>query len=115
MFLVAWLIVENREYERTAYGYIDHKKSAESGYAAILSYREHEKSLTGAAKAEWHQQYLDSGLKFADTYPQHPESGAVLTTVAEDLFQQDEFDLAIAVGQMVVAKQPPVEPGRFGT
>ena len=28
--------------------------------------------------------------------------------VAEDLFAQDQFDLAIAVGQAVVGKQPPV-------
>jgi len=117
-FLLAEILFESEdyreatiEYERTAYGYIDHEKSAEAGYAAILSYREHEKTLTGAARSEWHQQYLDSGLKFADTYPEHPESGAVLTTVAEDLFAQNQFDLAVAVGQAVVAKQPPVEPG----
>jgi len=116
-FLLAEILFESEdfgaataEYERTAYGYIDHDKSAEAGYAAILSYREHEKSLAGAAKDDWHKKYLDSGLKFADTYPDHPESGAVLTTVAEDLFAQNEFDLAIAVGQAVVAKQPPVEP-----
>ncbi|MGB5491707.1 MAG: tetratricopeptide repeat protein [Woeseiaceae bacterium] len=116
-FLLAEILFESEdyqaataEYERTAYGYIDHEKSAEAGYAAILSYREHEKSLAGVAKDDWHKRYLDSGLKFADTYPSHPESGAVLTTVAEDLFAQNQFDLAIAVGQAVVAKQPPVEP-----
>ena len=115
-FLLAEILFESEdfeaataEYERTAYAYIDHEKSAEAGYAAILSYREFEKSLAGAAKDEWHKKYLDSGLKFADTYPNHPESGAVLTTVAEDLFAQNQFDLAIAVGQAVVAKQPPVE------
>lgn len=116
-FLLAEILFESREfaeatveYERTAYGYVEHEKAAEAGYAAILSYREHEKSLTGAEQAAWHQQYLDSGLKFADTYPQHPESGAVLTTIAEDLFAQDQFDLAIAVGQTVIAKQPAVQP-----
>ncbi|MDJ0711006.1 MAG: tetratricopeptide repeat protein [Woeseiaceae bacterium] len=116
-FLLAEILFESEdfgdataEYERTAYGYPFHDKSSEAGYAAILSYREHEKSLTGVAKDDWHQAYLDSGLKFAQTYPEHPESGAVLTTVAEDLFQQDQFDLAIAVGQAVVAKQPPVKP-----
>ncbi len=116
-FLLAEILFESEdyreatiEYERTAYGYIDHEKSAEAGYAALLAYREHEKTLTGQARTEWHQQYLDSGLRFADTYPEHPESGAVLTTVAEDLFAQNQFDLAVAVGQAVVAKQPPVEP-----
>ncbi len=116
-FLLAEILFESEEYgdataeyERTAYGYPFHEKSAEAGYAAILAYREHEKGLEGAAKDEWHQDYLDSGLKFAETYPEHPESGAVLTTVAEDLFQQNQFDLAVAVGQAVVGKQPPVKP-----
>ena len=116
-FLLAEILFESEEYadataeyERTAYGYPFHEKSAEAGYAALLAYREHEQTLSGAARAEWHEAYLDSGLKFADTYPEHPESGAVLTAVAEDLFRQNQFDLAIAVGQTVVAKQPPVKP-----
>ena len=98
------------EYERTAYEYPAHEKAAEAGYAAILSYREYETKLTGQAKEEWHSRYLDSGLRFADTFPAHPESGAVLTTVAEDLFAQNQFDLAIAVGEAVVNKVPPVKP-----
>ena len=116
-FLLAEILFESEdyqlateEYERTAYAYPMHEKSAEAGYAAILAYRAHENVLQDNDKAEWHQSYLDSGLRFADTYPEHPESGAVLTTVAEDLFEQNQFDLAIAVGQAVVAKQPPVEP-----
>ncbi len=121
-FLLAEILFESEdfraatiEYERTSYEYEAQEKSAEAGYAAILAYREHEKSLSGKAKDEWHSQYLDSGLKFADTYPAHPESGAVLTTVAEDLFQQNQFDLAIAVGQAVVAKQPAVDPNLLRT
>ena len=116
-FLLAEILFESRdydaatdEYERTAYAYPIHERSAEAGYAALLAFREHEQTLDGRAQVEWHQRYLDSGLRFADTYPEHPESGAVLTTVAEDLFAQNQFDLAIAVGQAVVAKQPAVEP-----
>jgi TolA-binding protein len=116
-FLLAEILFESEdfelataEYERTAYSYPFHEHSAEAAYAAILSYRKQEARLQGAAKTEWHQQYLDSGLKFADTYPEHPESGAVMTTIAEDLFAQNQFDLAVAVGQLVVNKQPPVEP-----
>ncbi len=117
-FLLAEILFESEqyvdavtEYERTAYGYPFHEKSAEAGYAAILAYREQEKNLAdGPARDQWHQAYLDSGLKFADTYPDHAESGAVLTTIAEDLFKQDQFDLAVAVGQTVVGKQPAVKP-----
>ena len=116
-FLLAEILYESNnyaeamtEYERTAYAYPMHEKSAEAGYAALLAYQQHEATLDGDAKTAWHQQYLDSGLRFADTYPEHPESGAVLTTVAEDLFAQNQFDLAIAVGSTVIQKQPPVEP-----
>ena len=115
-FLLAEILYESEdyaeataEYERTAYEYPQHEHSSEAAYAAILSYRKHEELLEDNAKLAWHQQYLDSGLKFADTYPEHPESGAVLTTVAEDLFRQNQFDLAVAVGQSVVSKQPPVK------
>jgi TolA-binding protein len=115
-FLLAEILFESKafedatdEYERTAYAYPMHERSAEAAYAAILAYRAHEESLSGTAKSDWHGRYLDSGLKFADTYPEHPESGAVLTTVAEDLFAQNQFDLAIAVGQAVIGKQPAVE------
>jgi TolA-binding protein len=114
-FLLAEILFESEdfqqataEYEYTAYQYPLHAHSAEAAYAAILSYRRHEARLQGAAKTAWHQQYLDSGLKFADTYPQHAESSAVMTTIAEDLFVQNQFDLAVAVSQLVVNKQPPV-------
>lgn len=115
-FLLAEILFESKdlelateEYEATAYNYPPHQHSGEAAYAAILSYRAHELSLTGEQKTAWHQRYLDSGLRFAQTFPEHQESAAVLTTVAEDLFAQGQFDLAIAVGQAVVTKQPPVE------
>ncbi len=103
------------EYERTAYAYPDHTRSAEAGYAALLSYQAHENSLRGTAKANWHQRFLDSSLKFAESYPDHPQWGSVMTTVAEDFFAQDEFDRAIEGAQAVVAKQPPVEAGLVRT
>ncbi|MEM8816014.1 MAG: tetratricopeptide repeat protein [Pseudomonadota bacterium] len=117
-FLLAEILFESEdylaateEYERTAYAYPIHERAAEAGYAALLAYAEHEKTfIEENDRKTWHQRYLDSGLRFANTYPEHPESGAVLTTVAEELFADGQFDLAIAVGQAVVGKQPPVEP-----
>jgi len=115
-FLLAEILFESQdfgqatvEYERTAYEYPLHEQSGEAGYAALLAYRQHEAGLAGDQKISWHQQYVDSGLRFAATYPEHPQSGAVMTAIAEDLFKQNQFDLAIAVGQMVVAKEPAVE------
>ena len=113
-FLLAEILFESgdfaqatNEYEATAYGYEFHDKSAEAGYAALLAYQRHEESLEDATeKSDWHQLYLDSGLRFADTYPDHPQAAPVLTTVAEDLFSQQQFDLAIGVARNVVTKQP---------
>jgi len=117
-FLLAEILFESgdfdaatAEYERTAYEYPRHEHSGEAAYAALLSYRKHEEVLEGSARRGWHQTYLDSGLRFADNYPEHPESGAVLTTVAEDLFGQQQFDLAIAVAETAVRKVPPVKAG----
>jgi TolA-binding protein len=98
------------EYERTSYAYPPHEKSAEAGYAALLAFQRQEEHLSGEEQVAWHQAYLDSGLRFADTYPDHEESGAVLTTVAEDLFRQGQFDLAIGVALAVIEKEPPVRP-----
>jgi len=115
-FLLAEILFESgdfeaatAEYERTAYEYPRHEHSGEAAYAALLSYRKHEEILQGSDRRAWHQNYLDSGLRFAGNYPEHPESGAVLTTVAEDLFGQQQFDLAIAVAQTAVGKVPPVK------
>ena len=56
-FLLAEILYESgafedamTEYERTAYAYPLHEQSAEAGYATILSYREHEKTLGGAGQ-----------------------------------------------------------------
>jgi TolA-binding protein len=114
-FLLAEILFESKdfaaavdEYERTAYEYPRHEHSGEAAYAALLAYREHELEVEEAGREAWHQRYLDSGLRFADAHPEHPESGAVLTTVAEDLFRRDQFDLATLVAQSAVAKVPPV-------
>ena len=114
-FLLAEILFESGdfqaatlEYERTAYDYPRHARSAEAGYAAVLARLEHEKALDGDARAAWHAEYVESGLRFANAYPEHPESGPVLTTIAEELYQGGQYERAVTVGQAVVAKQPPV-------
>ncbi|MFK8051904.1 MAG: tol-pal system YbgF family protein [Woeseiaceae bacterium] len=116
-FLLAEILFESNsffeateEYERTAYDYGQHDAAAEAGYAALLAYQEHEKSLEAAPQMEWHERYLDSSLKFAERFPMHPEAAAVLTATAEDLFAQGRFDLAIGVAENVVSLPTPPEP-----
>lgn len=100
------------EYETTAYEYPPHAKSAPAGYAALLAYPKHEATLSGEGKAKWHKQGIESALMFATSFPAHPESGAVLTKAAEELFELKDFDRTIEVTQQVLAHQPPVNAKR---
>jgi TolA-binding protein len=98
------------EYERTAYAYPFHEHGGEAGYAALLAYRQHEAALTGASRAEWHRQSIDSALRFASAYPAHEQAAAVQTDAAEKLFALSDFAGARDVGRAVVERQTAVDP-----
>lgn len=115
-FLLAEALYESRqfrdatlEYEHTAYQYPVNARSAEAAYAALLAYDQHEKQLTGLDKASWHVQGVESGLKFATTYPAHKEAPNVLTRTARELFEIKDYDRAIATADQVLALRPAVD------
>lgn len=121
-FLLAEALYESRqfreataEYERTAYQFPAHARSAEAAYAALLAYDQHEKQLSGIEKATWHVQAVESGLKFAAAYPSHKETPAVLTRSARELFELKDLDRAIATAERVLALRPPVDAARQRT
>jgi tetratricopeptide (TPR) repeat protein len=100
------------EYEHTAYNYPKNDKSATAAYAALVSYQKGEEGLTGAEKEAWHKRSTDAGVKFAQTFPEHPDSAGVLTRAAEEIFAAGDRPRAISVSQSILARQPPVEPAR---
>jgi tetratricopeptide (TPR) repeat protein len=97
------------EYEHTAYGYPRNEKSATAAYAALVSYQKGEEGLSGAEKAEWHKRATDSGIKFAQTFPEHPDSAGVLTRAAEEIFAAGDRVRAISVSESILARTPPVD------
>ena len=112
-FLLAELLFDNKafreaaeEYERTAYAYPVHAKSAESGYAAVLSYREYEVQSPKNLRAKIHLQTIRSSLQFAEVYPAHPQAAAVLTTTAESLYALKEYERAIAASRQMIENHP---------
>ncbi len=112
-FLLAELLFESgdylnaaTEYEKTAYQYGEHPRRAEAGYASILSYREHEKTLDARQLKSFHARTIDSEIKFADTFPQHKHTASVLSSAAEDLFKAGQMDRASQVAQRVINIQP---------
>jgi TolA-binding protein len=97
------------EYEHTAYGYPRNPKSAAAAYAALVSYQKGEEGLSGEPKTAWHAREIDANIKFAQTYPEHPESSGVLTRAAEDIFAAHDLPRSIQVSQLLLARTPPVD------
>jgi len=115
-FLLADTLFESKqyldaasEYESTAYHYGAHAKAGAAGYAAIVAYGKQEEGLSGEAKAAIHSRSVDSSLKFAQTFPEHPESAQVLTHAATDLYTAKDYPRAIAAADALLARQPPVD------
>ena len=97
------------EYEHTAYGYPKNAKSATAAYAGLVSYQKGEEGLSGTDKVEWHKRATDAGVKFAQTFPEHPDSAGVLTRAAEDIFAAKDLPRALTVSEALLARQPPVD------
>ena len=98
-----------QEYESTAYHYGDHEKASAAGYAAIIAYGKQEDTLSGEARATLHLKTIDSSLKFAQTFPAHPESAQVLTKAATELYSAKDYLRAVSASEALLAKQPPVD------
>ncbi|MGQ0835803.1 MAG: tetratricopeptide repeat protein [Gammaproteobacteria bacterium] len=115
-YLLAETLFESRqfadaagEFERTAYQYPRNAKSGAAGYAALVAYDKEEARLDGTTKAAWHARSIEAGVKFAESFPEHPESGGVLTRAAQDVFAAKDLPRAIRLSQAILARQPPVD------
>ena len=97
------------EYERTAYAYPFHEKSATAGYAALVAYEREAKSQGGGAEAGWNRQRLESQQRFAVTFPAHPESATLLTRTTREFYDLKDLPRALEVAGLVLARQPPVD------
>ncbi|HYA66886.1 MAG TPA: tetratricopeptide repeat protein, partial [Burkholderiaceae bacterium] len=95
------------EYEKAAYQYAPHAKSADAGYAALLSYAEQEKRATAAERDRVERAGIESALRFGSTFAADPRTGPVLANAAEKLYALHELDRAKAVAQLVLKLNPP--------
>ncbi|MGB8328262.1 MAG: tetratricopeptide repeat protein [Steroidobacteraceae bacterium] len=118
-YLLAETLYESRQYadaaaefERTAYQYPQFGKSAAAGYAALVAYQKQEESLGGEAKTAWHRRSIDSAIKFAETFPDHPDSAGVQTRAAQDLFAMKDLLRAISVSETLLARNPPTDTAK---
>ena len=113
-FLLADLLFEDGrfaeagvEYEKTAYGYPKHAKSADAGYGALLCYAQQLKAAAAPAQPALRRASVASALRFADAFPGDPRDGPVLTDAAEKLYTLHDNEQAGSVAQRVVELKPP--------
>jgi TolA-binding protein len=118
-FLLADTLFESKQYldaaqqyENTAYSYGTHDKAADAGYAALVAYGKEEEGLAGDSKTKIHAREIDSSLKFAQTFPTHPESAQVLTRAATDLYAAKDYPRATAAADTLLARKPPVDAAK---
>ena len=116
-YQLADLLLENEdfslaaeEYERIAYGYEAHERSAAAGYAAIFAHREHEKSADEASREPIQRKAVESTLRFVERFPGHEHAAAVLGAAASDLYTLAELAPAISAGRQLIAQYPAAEP-----
>ncbi len=95
------------EYERSAYGYPPGPDSAKAGYAALSAYQKQEPLVPEGARAAWKLRSIESGVKFAQTFPEHPDGTGVLTRATQDLYAAKNLPRAIEVSNLLLGRNPP--------
>ena len=85
-------------YEIVAYQYPEYEKSAEAGYAAILTYSKHKPKAS--EKAAWRQLTVASAMRFVQEFPNDDRRGQVLVNTAEMLLADRNFEQALATANL---------------
>lgn len=113
-FLLAELLYEDArhaeavtEYEKTAYQYPPHAKSADAGYAALLGHAQLEKKAVAAERPALQRAAVASALEFAKAFDGDPRVGPVLSNAAEKLYALGDAEPAAVVAQQVLDLKPP--------
>lgn len=96
------------EYDHTAYNYPRNARSAEAAHAELVAYQKYQDSVGADARAAVQSRATDAGLRFAQTFPEHPESAVVLTHAAQDLYAGGDQARAAQAAESLLARTPPV-------
>ncbi len=115
-FQLAELLLENKtldqaaiEFERTAYDYAAHDKSAEAGYAAVYARRLHLAGVNGPDKEKVQTEIIRSSLKFAETFPRHEKAPLVMSAAVDDVFAMKNYGQAVSTSRRLIALFPNAE------
>ncbi len=95
------------EYDKAAYDFPVHAKSADAAYSALLARSQLEKRAAAADLPGLQQTAVTSALRFGATFKGDPRVGPVLTQAAEKMFALKDIEGAERVAQQVLALDPP--------
>src|SRR5688572_17298572 len=112
-YQLADLLLENqdfgdaaKQYERTAYGYPAHARSADAGYAAVYAYRQQLKSASPEQQNAIKRDTVASSLRFTDAFPKHESAATVLGAAADDMYEMKDYGAAVESAQRVIDSYP---------
>ena len=112
-YQLADLLLENKDfgeaakqYERTAYGYTPHPQAAAAGYAAVYAYREQLKVAGKDQQEAVKRDTVASSLKFADAFPDHEHTSAILGSAADDMYEMKDYSAAVTAAQRLIDTYP---------
>jgi tetratricopeptide (TPR) repeat protein len=95
------------EYEKTAYDYPSHDKSAEAGYAALYSLQQQARRAQGAEQRKLRLALVDSTIHFAERFPQDTRVPMALTKATQELFSMDEMGRSTEIAERVLKLTSP--------
>jgi tetratricopeptide (TPR) repeat protein len=99
-------------YEHTAYDYPRDAQSEAAGYAALTAYQKAEAGLSGGTLADLRRRAIDSGVRFAQAFPDHPDSAGVLTRADEAVFAAGDLPRAVKIADILLARNPPADQAK---
>ncbi|EHR70605.1 hypothetical protein BurJ1DRAFT_1741 [Burkholderiales bacterium JOSHI_001] len=118
-FLLAELLTEDQrpaeaavEYEKTAYSYAAHPRSADAGYAALLAHAAVAQAAPESERAALQRQGVDSALRFNKAFGNDERSAPVLANAADTLFKLGEVQPAADLAQQLLDRQPAAAPAQ---
>ena len=91
------------EYVKAAYDYPPHAKSAEAGYAAILSYNAIEK-VQPKIYLTLQEEALNNSLRFIEKFPNDKRIVQVMAKTSDQLYKAKDYLRAASVAQKLVKK-----------
>lgn len=98
------------EYDKAAYDYPPHAKSADAAYTALLAQAQLEKRATASDLPKLQQTGIASAERFGERFKGDPRVAPVLTQAAEKLYALKDIESAERMARQVLSLDPPAAP-----